>query len=153
MTNAFGAFYLKQVEEVKDDDFPHLKVDIMKFPQQSLEENLRAKVRDDLPTGNKLQLTFEDMLPKVNALAYTAKPDIMYDTKYLSTKKDKVTKLDMTQPVKISKEMKQDSNKIVFSNLGGLEDWILIAIMDASHKTFGNLLDVDGQVIMLINEN
>ena len=61
-------------------------------------------------------------------------------------------KLDMTHPVEISKEMKQDLNKIVFPNLGGLEDWILVAIMDASHKTFENLLDVDGQVIMLINE-
>ena len=54
MTNASKAFYLKQAEEVKDDNFPHLKVDIMKFPQQSLEEDLRAKVRDDIPTGNKL---------------------------------------------------------------------------------------------------
>ena len=54
MTNASKAFYLKQAEEVKNDNFPHLKVDIMKFPQQSLEEDPRAKVRDDLPTNNKL---------------------------------------------------------------------------------------------------
>ena len=75
MTDVSKAYYLKQAEEVKDDNFPHLKVDIMKFPQQSLEEDLRAKVRDDRPTGNKLQFTFEDMLSKVNALTYTAKPD------------------------------------------------------------------------------
>ena len=41
---------------------------------------------------------------------------------HLSAKKDKVTKLDMTHPVKINKEIKQDSNKIVFPNLDGLED-------------------------------
>ena len=49
-------------------------------------------------------------------------------------------------------EIKQDSNKIVFPNLGGPEDWILAGIVDASRRTFGNLFDVDGQVIMLINE-
>ena len=150
-TDASEAFYLKLVEEVKDYNLPHLKIDIMKFPQRSVEEDLRAKVRDDLPIDNKLQSTFEDMFSEANALAHTVKPDIMYAIKYLSTEKDKVTMLDMTQPAKINKEIKQDSNKIVLTNLGGLEDGILIALVDAFHKTSGNLLDADGQVIMLIN--
>ena len=52
-------------------------------------------------------------------------------------------KLDMTQLVETSKEMKQDLNKIAFSNLGGLKDGIVVAIMDASHETLENLLDAE----------
>ena len=206
MTDASKAFYLKQAEEFKDDNFLPLKVDpamlihkaksqticdaaaakhengmspaskadIMKSPQQSLEEDPRAKVRDDLPTtylglnykrsqqfaklakqdllSNELQATFKDITSKVNALAYTVRPDIMFATRYLSTKKGKATKFDMTQLMKVVKKIKQDSNRIIIPNLGEPEDWILAGIVDASHRTSGNLFAVGGHVVMLINK-
>ena len=61
------------------------------------------------------------MLSKVNALAYTAKPDIMYATKHLSTKKDKVTMLDMTQPVKINKEKNKIQTRSYFPTWADLK--------------------------------
>ena len=92
------------------------------------------------------------MTSKVNALAYTVRLDIMFATKYLSTRKGKATKSDMTQLIKIIKKIKQDSNKIVIPNLGEPEDWILAGIVDASHRTSGNLFAVGGHVVMLINK-
>ena len=68
--------YQKQAEEVNDDNLSHLKVDIVKLPQQSVEENFKVQVRDDLPSDNKSQLAPEDRLSKVNTLAYTVEPDI-----------------------------------------------------------------------------
>ena len=55
-----------------------------------------AKLTKQDLLSNKLQSTFKDMTSKVNALAYTIRPDIMYATKYLSTRKGKATKQDMT---------------------------------------------------------
>ena len=37
-------------------------------------------------------------------------------------------------------------------NLGEPEDWILAGIVDASHRTSGNLFAVGGHVVMLINK-
>ena len=70
MISASKVCYLKQAEEVNDDNLSHFKVDIMELPQQSLEEDFKAQVRDDLPTDNKLQFIFEDRLSKVNTLVY-----------------------------------------------------------------------------------
>ena len=152
MISASKVCYPKQAEEVNDNNLLHLRVDIMKLPQQSLKEDFKAQVRDDLPTDNKLLLILEDKLSKVNTLAYAVESDIMYDTKYSITEKGKVTMWDMTQPEKINKKIKQDSNEIRFSNLDGFEDRILAAIVDAFHKISENLLDADDQAIMLAND-
>merc|ERR1712101_19937 len=77
----------------------------------------------------------------------------MYASKYLSTKNGKATKSDMTQLVKIIKKVKEESNKIVIPNLGEPEDWILAGVVDASHRTSGNLFAVGGHVVMLINKS
>ena len=145
-----GVFCPKQVEEAKDNDLSHLKVNDIKLLQQSLEEDPRAKVKDDFANGNKLQFTSEDTSSKTSAFVHTAKPDLMYDTK--SIKKDKIMKLHMTQSVETSKEMKQDSNKIALSNLGGPKDGIVVAIVGTSHETLAILLDAENQVIMPTNE-
>ena len=111
-----------------------------------------AKIAKQDVLSYELQSTFRDMTSKFNALAHTIRPDIMYATKYLCTRKGKATKSDMTQLMKIIKKIKQDSNKIVIPNLGEPEDWILAGVVDASHKTSGNLFAVGGHVVMLINK-
>ena len=68
----------------------------------------------------------------------------MYAAKYLATKNGKATKSDMTQLVKIIKRVKEESNKIVIPNIGEPEDWILAGVVDASHRTSGNLFAVGG---------
>ena len=88
-----------------------------------------------------------------NALAHTVRRDITYAAKYLSTKNGKATKSDMTQLAKIIKKVKEESNKIVIPNLGEPEDWILAGVVDASHRTSGNLFAVGGHVVMLINKS
>ena len=70
-----------------------------------------AKLAKQDLLSNKLQSTFKDMTSKVNALAYTIRPDIMYATKYLSTRKGKATKSDMTQLMKIIKKKSKIQTK------------------------------------------
>ena len=111
-----------------------------------------GKVKQDV-LSPELQSTFRSLASKVNALAHTVWPDIMYAAKYLSTKNGKATKSDMTQLVKIIKKVKEESNKIVIPNLGEPEDWILAGVVDASHRTSGSLFTVGGHVVMLINKN
>ena len=55
---------------------------------------------------------------------------------------------DMTQPAKINKKIKQDSNEIRFSNLEGFEDRILAAIVEAFHKILEDLLDANDHAIL-----
>ena len=74
----------------------------MKIPDL---KQLAGKAKHDV-LSHELQSTFRNMTSKVNALAHTVRPDIMYATKYLSTKKGKATKSDMTQLTKIIKKVK-----------------------------------------------
>ena len=123
-------------------------VENMKIP----DSKQYAKIAKQDVLSCELQSTFRDMTSKVNALAHTIRPDIMYATKYLCTRKGKATKSDMTQLMKVVKKIKQDSNRIIIPNLGEPEDWILAGIVDASHRTSGNLFSLGGHVVMLINK-
>ena len=51
------------------------------------------------------------------------------------------------------KRAKEETTEVVIPNIGKPEDWILAGVVDASHRTSGNLFAVGGHVIMLINKN
>ena len=86
-------------------------------------KQLVGKVKHDV-LSPELQSTFRSLTSKVNALAHTLRPDIMYV-----------------------------ANEIVIPYLGEPEDWILAGVVDASHRTSGSLFPVEGHVVMLINKN
>ena len=54
----------------------------------------------------EFQSTFKSLASKVDALAQTVRPDIMYAAKYLSTRFGKATKSDIVQVEKIIKRVK-----------------------------------------------
>ena len=76
----------------------------------------------------------------------------MYAAKYLSTRYGRATKSDMTQLVKLIRKVKEIPNNIVIPNLGEPEDWMLAWVVNASHRTSGNVSAVRGHVVMLINK-
>ena len=63
----------------------------MKIPDL---KQLAGKAKHDV-LSQELQSTFRNMTSKVNALAHTVRPDIMYAAKSLSTKNGMATKSDM----------------------------------------------------------
>ena len=101
----------------------------------------------------ELQSKFRSLASKIHVLATTVRPDFMYAAKYLSTRYGKATKSDLTQITKLIKRAKEETTEVVIPNIGKPEDWILAGVVDASHRTSGNLFAVGGHVIMLINKN
>ena len=76
----------------------------------------------------------------------------MYAAKYLSTKYGRATKSDMTQVVKLVRKVKEIPNNIIIPNLGEPEDWLLVGVVNASHRTSGNVSAIRGHVVMLVNK-
>ena len=58
----------------------------------------------------------------------------------------------MTQVVKLVRKVKEIPNNIVIPNLGEPEDWMLAGVVNASHRTSGNVSAVRGHVVMIVNE-
>ena len=98
--------------------------------------------------GQNQQFIFKNLVSKLNEFAQTIRPDTMYAAKYLSTKYGKATKSDMKQAVKLVKKIKEIPNNIVIPNLGEPEDWMLAGVVNASHRTSGNVSAVRGHVVM-----
>ena len=114
-----------------------------------VEMNNMAK-QDVLP--EHLQSTFRSLASKLNVLAAAVRPDFTYAAKYLTTRYNKATKSDMTQVVKLIRKAKDETTEIVIPNIGQPEEWILVGVVDASHRTSGNLFAVGGHVVMLLNK-
>ena len=107
--------------------------------------------QDILP--EKFQSTFRSLASKVNVLASTVRPDFTYQAKFLTTRYNKATKSDLTAVIKLIKRAKEDTTEIVIPDIGQPEEWILVGVVDASHRTGGNLFAVGGHVLMLQNKN
>ena len=100
----------------------------------------------------KLQSVFRSLASKLNVLASTVRPDYTYAAKYLTTRYNKATKSDMTQAIKLIKRAKEEPTDIIIPNVGQPEKWILVGVVDASHRTSGNLFAVGGHVVMILNK-
>ena len=100
----------------------------------------------------RLQSVFRSLASKLNVLASTVRPDYTYAAKYLTTRYNKATKSDMTQAIKLIKRAKEEPTDIIIPNVGQPEKWILVGVVDASHRTSGNLFAVGGHVVMILNK-
>ena len=123
-------------------------VDALEVPEM---RELASMVKQDVLPPH-LQSTFRSLASKINVLAATVRPDFTYAAKYLTTRYSKATKSDMTQVSKLIIRAKAESTEIVIPNIGEPEEWILVGIVDASHRTGGNLFAVGGHVVMLQNK-
>ena len=85
-------------------------------------------------------------------LAISARPDLMYDAKVLTTKYGSATKRDLFKAIKIVKRIKQEDTTMTLPDIGNIEDWILVGVTDASNKSVNNVFAVGGYVIMLVNK-
>ena len=85
-------------------------------------------------------------------LAISARPDLMYDAKVLTTKYGSATKRDLFKAIKIVKRIKQEDTTMTLPDIGDIENWILVGVTDASNKSVNNVFAVGGYVIMLVNK-
>ena len=124
-------------------------VDNLEIPNM---DSLKNVVKQDV-LSESWQSTFRSLASKVNVLASTVRPDFTFAAKYLTTRYNKATKSDLTQVVKLIKRAKEETTEIVIPNVGQPEQWILVGVVDASHRTSGNLFAVGGHVVMLVNKH
>ena len=124
-------------------------VDNMEVPD--MPELTKLKKADPLP--EKLQSVFRSLASKLNVLAATSRPDYTYTAKYLTTRYNRATKSDMKTATRLIREAKEETTEIIIPNIGEPEDWILVGVVDASHRTSGNLFAVGGHVVMLLNKH
>ena len=81
----------------------------------------------------------------------TARPDLTFDIKVLTTKYGKALKHDLMQAIRLLKKTKRMTTQITIPNLGDVEDWILVAYSDAATKKIDHAFSVAGHVIFLVN--
>ena len=110
----------------------------------------KMKKQQVLPEA--LQSVFRSLASKLNVLASTVRPDFTYAAKYLTTRYNKATKSDMTQATRLIKRAKEEPTEIIIPNVGQPEEWILVGVVDASHRTSGNLFAVGGHVVMILKK-
>ena len=99
----------------------------------------------------KFQTTFRSLVSKLNMLSMTARPDITFEVKMLTTKYGKALKLDLMLAVKLLKKVKRMLTQITIPDMGNFADWILVAYTDAATKKIDNAFSVAGHVIFLVN--
>ena len=107
--------------------------------------------RDDI-LPERFQSVFRSLASKLNMLATSARPDLMYDAKVLTTKYGSATKRDLFKANKMVKRVKEEETNITLPDIGDIEDWILVGVTDASNKSVSQLFAVGGYVIMLVNK-
>ena len=101
---------------------------------------------------DKYQTVFRSVASKLNMLALTSRPDFAFDAKTLTTKYGSATKSHLYQAIRLLKRAKEETTRIVIPDMGREEDWILVGVADASHKSKNELFSIAGHVIMLINK-
>ena len=58
----------------------------------------------------------------------------------------------MIKAVKMVRKVKDESNNLTLSDIGDIDDWILVGVTDASNKTANQIFAVGGFVVMLVNK-
>ena len=102
--------------------------------------------------NESMQTQFRALVSKLNILSLSARPDISYEVKILTTKYGKATKFDIMQAVKLLQKVKRISTKVTIPSLGEIKDWMLVAYSDAATKKIDHAFSVAGHVIFLVNK-
>ena len=138
---------------VKEDE-DGIKIDQDKYVED-LEipnvKNISALTKDSILDAEH-QTIFRSLTSKLNMLSITARPDIAFDVKLLTSRYGKATKDDLLNVVKLVRKVKRDTTEFVIPNIGDMENWILVGISDAATKKVNNLFSVSGQIVMLVNK-
>ena len=99
------------------------------------------------------QKSFRGVVAKLNHLGFQSRPDLCFEAKAFSTLFGKATKKDLKAAVKKAKLAKTQTTKMFFSNIGPMEEWILVGLGDAGVKTLPDKIgSVGGQVVLLGNK-
>ena len=106
--------------------------------------------RDDL-LPEKFQSIFRSISSKLNMLAMSARPDLMYDVKVLTTKYGSATKRDLFKAMKTVRRVKEEDTILTLPNIGDVTDWILVGVTDASNKSVNQVFAFGGYVFILVN--
>ena len=65
-------------------------------------------------------------------LSITARPDISFEVKVLTSRYGKATKGDLMEYAKIIKKAKRETTEFLIPNIGDIKDWVLVGISDAA---------------------
>ena len=135
----------------KEDDNVIIDQDhlVEQLEAPDMKEISSMKKEDKLP--EKFQTVFRSLVSKLNMFSMTARPDITFDVKSLTTKYGKALKLDLMLATKLLKKVKRMSTQITIPDMGEVKDWILVAYSDAATKKIDNAFSVAGHVIFLVN--
>ena len=85
-------------------------------------------------------------------LTLSSSPDFTFAAKYLTSRYGKATKSNLTRAVKLISKAKAESTELTISNLGDINDWLLVDISDTSNKLSNKIFSIGGHVIMLLNK-
>ena len=111
-----------------------------------------SHLKRDEVLNDKFQSVFRSLASKLNMLAMSSRPDLMFDAKVLTTKYGSATKRDLFKAIKMAKRVKEEETIMTLPNIGKIEDWILVGVTDASNKSVNHVFAVGGYVIMLVNK-
>ena len=138
---------------IKEDE-EGIKIDQDKYVEDLEIPNVKniSTLTKDSILNTEYQTIFRSTTSKLNMLSITARPDIAFDVKLLSSKYGKATKEDLLNVVKLIRKIKRDTTEFVIPNIGAMEDWLLVGISDAATKKINNLFSVSGQIVMLVNK-
>ena len=111
-----------------------------------------SSLKKDCILRDEYQTKYRSLVSKLNILSVTARPDICFEVKVLTTKYGKATKHDLMVAIKLLQKVKRMSTTITVPDMGEIEDWILVAYSDAATKKIGGAFSVAGYVVFLANK-
>ena len=100
----------------------------------------------------EFQTKFRSLVSKLNILSMSARPDIAYEVKVLTTKYGKASKLDLMQAIKLLQKVRRKTTRITIPDMGDVSDWTLVAYSDAATKKIEASFSVAGYAIFLVNK-
>lgn len=95
---------------------------------------------------------FRSMVGKINWLSQGSRPDCSFDMINLSTKFTSAHVGHLVESVKVVKKLKNESVRLVFSDLGPPECWKLLLFTDASLANLNGVESCGGMVLFLVGE-
>ena len=120
----------------------------MQVPQVNISDYTKHQT---LP--GELQTVFRSLVSKLNVIAMTSRPDVLYKVKMLTSKYGSATKSELSQAKKISEKIKKESTQMLIPNIGDLNKAVLVAVTDASTRHSGSVFSTGAQVIILLNKD
>ena len=125
----------------------HFVDSIMPPDMTKISSNKKAWVLNE-----EYQTKYRSLVSKLNILSMSARPDISFEVKVLTTRYGKGTKLDLMKAVKVLQKVKRKTTKITVPDMGEIKDCVIVAYSDAATKKIDNAFSVAGHVIFLVNK-